>query len=77
MPADSSDLTYGYCVACGGYGRGRYLHPIEDRAEAITEHVGCPATDRAEQQRQRQSLMRHRSAGRMRSAVSTGLPSDP
>jgi hypothetical protein len=39
---DEDDLTSGYCIHCTDYGRGRYLWPINDRAEAIDRHVGCP-----------------------------------
>lgn len=56
--------TSGYCVVCGEYGRGRYAYPIEDRAEAITDHVGC-AVDRS------YSSRKNRQSGTPRASATT------
>lgn len=42
MDADT-ELTMGYCIDCGSYVRGRPYAMIEDRAEAVDGHKGCPA----------------------------------
>lgn len=42
MAADELELAWGYCVHCGDYAYGRYRWPINDRAEAIDQHEGCP-----------------------------------
>ncbi|MGE7439601.1 hypothetical protein [Kitasatospora sp. NPDC001175] len=42
--ASPDEMTYGYCIHCGAYGRGRYRWPINDREEAIDRHVGCTTT---------------------------------
>lgn len=39
MPSD--DLTWGYCIHCGNYGRGRFRWMIADRDQAIDQHVDC------------------------------------
>lgn len=36
-------LTWGYCIRCGAYCRGRPVEMIEDRAEAVDSHRGCSA----------------------------------
>ncbi|GAA0705604.1 hypothetical protein GCM10010193_70880 [Kitasatospora atroaurantiaca] len=43
MAAPEPELTYGYCIHCGDYAYGRYRWPINDRAEAIDQHQGCPS----------------------------------
>lgn len=40
---DADTLTMGYCKDCGAYIRGRPYAMIEDRAEAVDGHKGCPA----------------------------------
>lgn len=42
MAAPDAEMAWGYCVHCGAYAYGRYRWPINDRAEAIDQHVGCP-----------------------------------
>ncbi|GGQ89657.1 hypothetical protein GCM10010195_51940 [Kitasatospora griseola] len=31
----------GYCVRCGGYGRGEYAGVISSHSDAIRNHRGC------------------------------------
>jgi len=42
MAAADVEMTWGYCVQCGEYAYGRYRWPINDRAEGIDQHQGCP-----------------------------------
>ncbi|GAA0694524.1 hypothetical protein GCM10010193_56460 [Kitasatospora atroaurantiaca] len=42
MTAPEPELTWGYCIDCRDYGLGQFVAMIEDRAEAITQHRGCP-----------------------------------
>lgn len=46
---DEAELTTGYCIHCGDRGKGRYLWPINDREEAIDQHVRCRWPSRASQ----------------------------
>jgi hypothetical protein len=39
---DDPGLTWGYCIRCTNYVRGRPVAMIEDRAEAVDGHKGCP-----------------------------------
>ncbi|GLW58803.1 hypothetical protein Kpho01_68140 [Kitasatospora phosalacinea] len=38
--------TLGYCLRCGGYGRGVYAGTINSYAEAIRDHRKCPVPPR-------------------------------
>lgn len=44
MPVPPDDLTWGYCIHCTAYVRGKPVAMIEDRAEAVDGHQDCPAT---------------------------------
>lgn len=35
-------LTWGYCIRCTDYVLGKPYAMIEDRAEAVDGHKGCP-----------------------------------
>lgn len=41
MDADT-ELTWGYCIRCTDYVLGRPVVAIEDRAEGVDGHKGCP-----------------------------------
>lgn len=43
---DADTLTMGYCRRCGAWTRGKPYAMIEDRAEAVDGHKGCPAIRR-------------------------------
>jgi len=42
VAAPDEEMTPGYCIACTGYGMGRFRWMIGDQAQAIDQHVGCP-----------------------------------
>lgn len=44
MLGQEEPLTWGYCIRCAAYIRGRPVEMIEDRNEAVDGHVDCPAT---------------------------------
>ncbi|MER8182037.1 hypothetical protein [Kitasatospora sp. NPDC094015] len=38
-----TERTMGYCVDCRDYVLGRPVRAINDRAEAVDQHLRCPA----------------------------------
>lgn len=40
--AEAEPTTLGYCLQCGGYGRGVYAGPLNSHSDAIRNHEKCP-----------------------------------
>lgn len=40
--AETEPTTLGYCLQCGGYGRGVYAGTINSHSDAIRDHEKCP-----------------------------------
>ncbi len=41
----ADEQVAGYCQACGGYGRGRFVEVINSHSDAIDQHTACPENE--------------------------------